>query len=274
MTDLYVEQTGEGRPGVVLVHAGIADLRMWNRQVAALAPRHRVVRYDVRGFGRSPDPIGDHFDHEDLLAVMDVSGLDRAVLVGASNGGRIVLDTAVSAPDRVIGIVLLDAPVPGIPMSDALRADLSHEDEALLAGDVERVREMNLRWFVDGVDRDPADVDPRVHTAVRGWLDDLLPRQAGQLRADAGDARLVEPLVRDRLDDLPMPALVITGRHDDPGFQAAARHVADHMPNADLVEVDGAAHLPNLERPDRVNALLMRFLAALPDHDPAPPDPR
>jgi pimeloyl-ACP methyl ester carboxylesterase len=273
MTDLYVEWDGGGRPGVVLVHAGIADLRMWDRQVATLAPRHRVVRYDVRGSGRSPDPVGDHFDHDDLLAVMDASGLDRAVLVGASNGGRIVLDTAVSAPGRVIGIVLLNASVPGVPMSDALRADLSHEDEALLSGDIERAKEMNLRWFVDGVDRDPADADPRVRAVVGGWLDDLLPRQAAQLRTDAGDAQLIEPPVRDRLDDLPMPALVITGRHDDPGLRAAARHVADHMPRAELVELDGAAHLPNLERPDRVDALLMRFLAAV-GRDPETPDPR
>lgn len=274
MTDLYVEQTGEGRPAVVLVHAGIADLRMWDRQVAALAPRHGVVRYDVRGFGRSPDPAGDHYDHDDVLAVMDAAGLDRAVLIGASNGARIVLDTAVSAPDRVAGLVLLDAPVPGMPLSDALRADFAHEDEALLAGDIEGAKEMNMRWFVDGVDRDRADADPRVRAAVGGWLDELLPRQAGQLRADAGDAQLVEPLVRDRLDDLPMPALVVVGSHDDRGFHDAARHVADHMPDAELVELDGAAHLPNLERPDRVNELLLGFLASLPDPGPPPRAPR
>lgn len=262
-TDLHVEATGHGAPAVVLVHAGIADLRMWDRQAAALAPDHRVVRYDVRGFGRSPDPAGDHFDHEDLLAVMDACDLDRAVLVGASNGGRIVLDTAVTTPDRVIGIVLAAAPVPGIDLSEELQADVAHEDEALESGDIARAKAMNMRWWVDGVGRDPVEVDPDVREAVGGWLDVLLPRQAGQLRADAGDAQLVQPLVRDRLGDLPMPGLVIIGRHDDLGMRTAARHIADRMPDAELVELDGAAHLPNLERPERFDQLLRRFLASL-----------
>jgi len=262
-TDLYVERSGQGHPPVVLVHAGIADLRMWDRQVATLAPRHRVVRYDVRGYGRSPDPAGDYYDHHDLLAVMDATGLDRAVLVGSSNGGRIVLDTAVAAADRVAGIVLADGAVPGIDLSDELQADFADEDEALLAGDIDRARAINLRWWVDGIGRRPVDVDPDVRDAVSGWLDELLPRQAAQLRADAGDAQMIEPLVRDRLDDLPMPTLVIVGRHDDVGMRTAARHVAAHVPDAELVELDGAAHLPNLERPERFDELLLRFLAAL-----------
>ena len=116
-TDLHVESAGDGSPAVVLVHAGIADRRMWDREFAALADRHLVVRYDVRGFGRSPDPTRDYFDHDDLLAVLDDTGIDRAVLVGASNGGRIVLDTAVAAPQRVRAMVLVGSPVPGVSRS-------------------------------------------------------------------------------------------------------------------------------------------------------------
>lgn len=263
-TDLYVESTGDGDPVVVLVHAGIADLRMWDRQVTTLAHDHRVVRYDVRGFGRSPDPAGDYFDHDDLLTVMDASGVECAVLVGASNGGRIALDTTVTAPDRVAGIVLAGAAVPGVDLSDELRTDFANEDDALEAGDIEHVKAINMRWWVDGVDRDPHEVDMDVRDAVGGWLDELLPRQAAQIRAGAGDAQLVKPLMRDRLDDLPMPALVVVGRHDDIGMRNAARHIADHVPDADLVELDRAAHLPNLERPERFDELLLRFLATLP----------
>lgn len=262
-TDLYVETAGEGTPAVVLVHAGIADLRMWDREFHALADRHRVIRYDVRGFGRSPDPDGDYWDHEDLLAVLDDAGVERAVLIGASNGGRIVLDTAVTTPDRVVGMVLAGAAVPGIDLSDELKADFAHEDEALEAGDIARARAINMRWWVDGVDRQPGDVDPDVRSAVAGWLDELLPRQAAQIRADAGDAQRVEPLMRDRLGDLAMPTLVLVGRHDEEGMRAAARHIADQVPNTEYVELDGAAHLPNLERPETVAALLDRFLDSL-----------
>lgn len=259
---LYTESAGEGDPAVVLVHAGIADCRMWDRAFAALAERHRVVRYDVRGFGRSPDPTSDYFDHEDLLAVMDAQGVGRAVLIGASNGGRIVLDTAVTTPARVSGLVLMGAAVPGIPLSDELRADFGEEGEALAAGDIERAKAINLRWWVDGVDRDADTVDPNVRAAVAGWLDELLPRQAKQERDSNGDAQLVEPLMRDRLADLTVPVLALVGRHDVDGMRTAARHVADHAHDAELVEIDGAAHLPNLEQPDRVTELLDRFLRA------------
>lgn len=262
-SDLHIEVAGMGDPTVVLVHAGIADRRMWDREFVALAERHRIVRYDVRGFGRSPDPVRDYFDHEDLLVVLDDAGIDDAVLVGASNGGRIVLDTAVTTPDRVRAIVLVGGAVPGIDMSEQLEADLAREGDALDRGDIERARAINLSWWVDGVDRSPADVDPDVRAAVSRWLDELLPRQAIQARADAGDAQLLEPLMRDRLDDVSVPTLVIVGRHDDEGMRATARHVAARIPDARLVEIDGAAHLPNLERPERFLEELDSFLASL-----------
>ncbi|MBW3604578.1 MAG: alpha/beta fold hydrolase [Actinobacteria bacterium] len=131
---------------------------MWDREFATLARDHRVIRYDVRGFGRSPDPTRDYSDHEDLLAVMDTEQVDRAVLIGASNGGRIVLDTAVTSPTRVAGLVLLDTAVPGIPLCDEVRADFAEEEQALAAGDIERARRISLRWWVDGVDREPSQV--------------------------------------------------------------------------------------------------------------------
>jgi 3-oxoadipate enol-lactonase len=262
-TDLHVESAGDGGPAVVLVHAGIADVRMWDREFAALADRHRVVRYDVRGFGRSPDPTRDYFDHDDLLAVLDDAGLDRAVLVGASNGGRIVLDAAITAPGRVQALVLVGSALPGVPLGADVEADFDAEGEALMAGDVDRAREINLRWWVDGVGRDPSAVDPSVRAMVTGWLDELLPRQAAQMAAARGDAQLVEPPVRDRLANIDVPALVLVGRHDAPGMDVIARHLVAGLPQAHLVEIEGAAHLPNLEQPDRFAGLLGRFLASL-----------
>lgn len=205
---LYIESAGAGDPVVVLVHAGIADCRMWARE----------------------------------CSVMDAERIDRAVLVGASNGGRIVLDTAVTAPGRVSGLVLISAAVPGIPLSDEVQADFGEEGEALATGDIERAKAINLRWWVDGVDRDADTVDPNVRAAVAGWLDELM---------------------RDRLADLTVPVLALVGRHDVDGMRTAGRHIADRAPNGALVEIDGAAHLPNLEQPDRVDALLAQFLRSV-----------
>ena len=101
---LPYEVAGDG-PGVVLAHAGIADMRQWDPQWEALAAAHRVVRYDLRGFGRA-DVVDTRFSNRaDLVAVMDAAGLDRAVLVGCSRAGSIVIDTALEYPDRVSGLV-------------------------------------------------------------------------------------------------------------------------------------------------------------------------
>lgn len=159
-SDLHIEAAGAGEPAIVFVHAGIADSRMWDRQFAAFASSHRVVRYDVRGFGRSPDGADDCYDHEDLLGVMEAWGLDRAVLVGASDGGRIVLDTAVTTPDRVTAMVLAGSALPGMPLAPELAKVFAAEDAALDAGDLARAKAINLRLWVDGEGRDASVVPP------------------------------------------------------------------------------------------------------------------
>ena len=92
---IHAETTGEGPP-LVLVHAGICDSRMWDPQWRSLARRHRLVRHDMRGFGRSPMPPGAYSHARDLVAVMDAAGLSDAVVVGASMGGRVALEVTVA----------------------------------------------------------------------------------------------------------------------------------------------------------------------------------
>src|SRR6478735_10994447 len=110
MTEQFVEVAGarlvavdEGAgPPIVLLHAGVADLRSWNALAPVLAAAgHRVVRYDARGFGRSTTEDVEFTHRADLIAVMDALGIDRAVLVGNSRGGMLAFDTALESPGRV-----------------------------------------------------------------------------------------------------------------------------------------------------------------------------
>jgi pimeloyl-ACP methyl ester carboxylesterase len=112
---LFYEEAGEG-PAVVLVHGGLGDLRMWDGVVPLLAASHRVVRLDVRGFGRSDAPAGEFSPHEDLRALLDGLGIESAALVGLSLGGRIVLDAALELPERVSALVLVAPGVNGLPL--------------------------------------------------------------------------------------------------------------------------------------------------------------
>jgi pimeloyl-ACP methyl ester carboxylesterase len=112
---LAYDVTGEGR-AVVLVHGFGLDMRMWDPQLPQLAERFRVVRYDCRGFGASGpfDPAVAYTHAGDVIALLDHLGIARAALVGLSFGGRVVLQTALAAPDRVTGVALLGAVLDGV----------------------------------------------------------------------------------------------------------------------------------------------------------------
>src|SRR3712207_8911911 len=109
---LHYEIVGEGDP-LVLVHAGIADGRMWEGQLGAFAHRNRVIRYDMRGFGRSAMVEGPYAHHEDLRALLDYLGIERALLVGCSMGGKTIIDFALQHPGRAGALVLAGSSVSG-----------------------------------------------------------------------------------------------------------------------------------------------------------------
>jgi pimeloyl-ACP methyl ester carboxylesterase len=120
--ELYFEVEGAGIP-VVLVHGLALDARMWDDQVPALAGVATVVRYDLRGFGRSSRDASTPYSHAgDLWLLLDHLGVGEAVLVGLSMGGRIVVQAALVAPERVRALVLLDAVLDGVPWDPEFRA--------------------------------------------------------------------------------------------------------------------------------------------------------
>jgi pimeloyl-ACP methyl ester carboxylesterase len=164
--DLYAEVAGEGAT-VVLVHAGICDSRMWDPQWDAFPAAHRTVRYDLRGFGRSSLPPQPYSHGRDLIALLERLGIQRATLAGASLGGRVALEVAVTHPEVVDALILADAALPGFAWSDELRAFWAKEDAALERGDLDTAVEVNLQMWVDGPRRPAAAADSAVRESVR-----------------------------------------------------------------------------------------------------------
>ena len=109
---IYVESNGSGTP-IVLIHAGYLDCRMWDNQFEMLSKNNMVIRYDVRGYGRSSELNGTYSDAKDLKNILDNLELKKAILIGVSNGGRIALDFAVGYPELVHALVLMDPGVSG-----------------------------------------------------------------------------------------------------------------------------------------------------------------
>lgn len=256
-TDLYREVAGEGDP-VVLIHAGVCDSRMWDPQWATFPPVHRTLRYDIRGFGRSPitSPVVENA--RDLIELLGEVGFSRTALVGVSLGGRIALEVTVARPELVSALVLVGAGLPGQAPSDELNAFAAAEDEALERGDLDEAAEINVRLWADGPRRSPEQVDPcvrkLVHDMTRRSFEVQLPVP------DAEERRLVADLA-DRLSEIEAPTLILVGEEDIDHMHRAADGLEREISNTRRASIANAAHVPNLERPEEFDALVLPFLA-------------
>ncbi len=251
MTDLVHEAVGAGAP-ILLVPAAIGDRRQWAALRDDLSGDHRVITYDVRAYGGSPDPTSDYFDHEDAASVLDAHGVERAVVVGASNGGRIAADLAAMAPERVAALVLVGPALPGVSWEswpDTV-AELQRQEALLESGDVDGTAAVDVDLFVVGTGREPGDVDASFLAEATTWARDTIRREQGHM--DAGEPQEIDPPLRERLGSIGVHTVVLVGAHDHPRMQESARRYATGIPGASLTTVPGAAHLPHVERPDVV----------------------
>ncbi len=255
--ELWHESTGEGQP-ILLLHAGICDARMWERQMTSLAGRHRVIRADLRGFGRSPMPAENFSYARDVVELVESLEVGPVVLLGASLSGRVALEVATARPDLVEGLVLVNPALPDWPWSKRFRALAAEEGAALERGDVEAAVEANLRMWVEGPRRDRDGIDPELRRFVGSMQRDAFRIQLPMW--DEADEDPLVPDVGDRLGELLMPALVITGALDVDDFQEIARHISVAIPEAELQVIGGVAHLPSLERPDEFDRIVLGFV--------------
>jgi pimeloyl-ACP methyl ester carboxylesterase len=257
---LFYEVAGEGPP-LVLIHAGIADSRMWDDQLDTFAARFTTVRYDVRGFGRSDLPTGDYANHDDLGGLFGQIGLERAALVGVSMGAEIAAEFALTYPERVTALVLVASRLARPTASEALRRGWDDVEAAYEAGDIPLAVELELRMWVDGPRRSPDQIDPAVRERVRVMDTDLFRRGEG-----AGDARPLEPPASARLAEIRAPTLIIAGDHDVADVVESIDQLVASIPGARQAIVPGTAHLPSMERPNEFNRIVLDFLGSLGHH--------
>lgn len=252
-------QAGRGSP-VVFLHAGVADRRMWRDQMAMVAGRRMAVAYDRRGFGTTVAGQTEFAHVGDLLAVMDGLDLPRAVLVGASQGGRIAIDLALAAPDRVRALVLVAPAVSGAPRSDhhpgPIASLLDRLDRAEEAGDIDQVNAIEAHLWLDG----PLSPEGRVRGPVRDLFLDMNGIANRNAFADASGPVHDPPSAWERLGDLSLPTLLIWGDLDFPDIQSRCRAIAAVLPAAKTAVIAGTAHLPNLEQPSTFEQYLLSFL--------------
>jgi 3-oxoadipate enol-lactonase len=233
---------------VLLLHAGIGDRRMWAPQIEPLeAAGHRVLAPDLPGFGEAalePPTV-------DYVAVASALLDEPAAVVGCSFGGRVALELAGSKPELVRKLVLVAPGLASTEWSEESKAAFAEEDALVEQGDLAGAAEQQARMWLA----------PDAAAGVRELTADMTRRSYDQQLA-VEDVRAVwpDPSAETRLAELDVPTLVVVGDADRPELRELAAALAADLPDARLETIAGAGHLPSIERPDELNALLLEFL--------------
>ncbi len=260
-TRLYYEMAGESEIPLVLVHAGIADCRMWDGQFAALAQEMRVLRYDMRGYGQSFPATGEFSHAADLLGLLDHLSIPRAVLVGCSKGGSAALDLALAHPLRAAGLGLVCSAPPGFPFEGEPPRQWEEMTAAFRRRDFWRAAELDVEIWVDGPHRTPDQVNASVRELVRVMDMTALANEANGL----GSETWLNAQAATCVEELRLPTLVVIGELDDPNIIRAGNWLAKTIPNAQCTRFPQAAHLPNMEQPEEFNRMLRKFIRGIPE---------
>jgi 3-oxoadipate enol-lactonase len=251
--NLYFEDSGGDGLPVILGHGFLMDHEMFAPQVAALTPEFRVITWDERGFGLTEfdgEPFTYWDSARDCLGLMDHLGLERAVVGGMSQGGYLSLRVALSAAQRVLGLVLIDT------QAAAEHADKRPVYQQMLATWAEHGPIDELAQTIATIIIDDAAENPR-------WIAKWKSRPK-ELIKEPGRCLLERDDISDRLQEILCPAIVLHGTRDTAIGMDSAQALADGLAGCDgVVAIDGAAHAANLTHPGQVNPPLLAFLRRL-----------
>lgn len=253
INDIVLHYRVDGRadaPALVLVNSLGTDARIWDGLIPLLADRYRIISYDKRGHGLSDAPAGDYAldQHvDDLNGLVDHLGITSFVLCGVSVGGLIAQGFALRRPEALVGLVLCDtAPKVGdAAMWDARIAAVRTGGMAAIVDGV------MPRWFTEVYRRD----EP---TALAGWRNMLLRTPVDGYTGTCATLRDAD--LRDAIGTIATPTLVVVGDEDLATPVALVRDTAARIPGARFEIVAACGHIPSIEQPETLAALLSRFL--------------
>lgn len=250
-TKLYYEMQGKGRT-VVLVHGGLVDSRMWDEQFDAFAKHYRVIRYDLRGFGRSEFSMGPLSHIEDLYALLKFLKVEQASLVGLSLGGQVATDFTLEHPLMVEKLILSGSALRGFQYPrDPLRAAIDKAAE-------EQGRDKAIEMWLDYKLFATAKKNPVFQRRMKQMLVDNY-RTWGPTPAPIVWKWPATPSI-ERLSEIKKPTLIIVGDQDVPNILAISDVLKDKISGARKVVVKGVSHHLNMEKPKEFNKAVLGFL--------------
>jgi 3-oxoadipate enol-lactonase len=245
---LWYDEAGSGA-AVLLLHGGLGDSGLWEPVVPFLAQRFRTIRTDLRFFGSSTGPAMPWSWQDDTIGVLDELGIERAALVGLSFGGKLALDIALARPERLWAVVGVAPGLGGHDGAAYSKEQGARYEAAETSGDLDAAMEIDFEVWA------PLGADDRIRELWRKTPDASPLPHGVEPHEPAG------PPAKDRLGELAVPTLVVTAKHDPPGFREIGPLVAGHAPDARHVELD-SDHYVTLREPELLSGVLIEFLAA------------
>jgi 3-oxoadipate enol-lactonase len=252
-TKIYYEVAGTGHP-LVLIHGGQMDSRMWDEQFQFFSKTYRVVRYDVRGYGKSPASKNVYASEDDLAALLKFLKMEKAYVLGLSLGGRIAIDFALTHPEMTDGIVPVAPGLSGFHFSD----DPNEWNvlRAVQAGDFAKAADY---WLQSGY-MAPAMENPKIAPRLR------------QLSLENVHENLDNPLLEtmpnppaiERLPQIKAPTLIIVGNRDVADIHEICGLLRARIHGAREMVIEGSGHIVSMEKPEEFNRAVLEFLASLP----------
>ncbi|MEO7665125.1 MAG: alpha/beta hydrolase [Candidatus Limnocylindrales bacterium] len=259
---LHIKVEGDGPP-ILLIHAGIADLRAWDALVPLLVDAgYQAVRYDTRGYGQSRAEDLEYSNRADLRAVLDELAIGRAAFVGNSRGAMIALDTLLESPDRCVAFAWVGGGIGGFDgrTTDEEKAVFEAADALEESGeDPGALADLEVRIWVDGIGQPAGRAPAWIRDKVREMDLPLLQPD----RVTGRPVPLDPPSANERLGDIRVPVLAVVGALDVTDTRDASERLAAAVPGARHVVIPDVAHMVGMEAPERLAELILELVRPL-----------
>ena len=258
-TRLYYEIAGEGDT-VILIHGFSLDVRQWNDQFEFLANQYRVLRYDMRGFGKSMTPTGTPYTHtDDLKALLEYLNIQQAHILGHSFGGRVAIAFALLYPEMTLSLIGADPALEGYePTNEPSKMVVEELNRIWSAGKdagVEAARELWLQFSPFGA----AWKIPPVARRIKEMIQDY----SGWHWVNDDTYQPISPPASEQLDKIYPPTLILVGSLNPQLILDACNFMSEKVANAKEVQIPGVSHMLNMEDPNQFNIEVLKFLQSL-----------
>jgi len=252
---IYYEVLGTGYP-LVFINGGNMDCRMWDDQFEEFAQYYRVIRYDLRGSGKSETPKKPFYIIDDLCALLRVLNVNKTYIVGLSLGGSIAIQFTVEHPEMVDALVLVGSGLVGFKWSE----DDTRRIMKIFKSVTDKKSAVNaMEEWLKNPYMIPAMEKPNVARRVRKIC---LENYRALLTDSTLGSQPKAPSIQ-RLSEITAPTLIVIGERDVPDIHGVANVLKENIVGAKKTIIEGAGHIVNMEKSEAFNRIVLDFLASM-----------